>query len=56
MKIFTGDTVYHNLRHGRSVHLFQGRFGSKLVEGDSYLLSLTRYVHLNPVFVSAVEK
>jgi len=51
----TGYTVYYNLRHQRSGHLFQGRFGSKLVEGDSYLLALTRYVHLNPVFVVAVE-
>jgi hypothetical protein len=51
----TGYTVYYNLRHKSSGHLFQGRFGSKLVEGDSYLLALTRYVHLNPVFIAAVE-
>lgn len=51
----TGYTVYYNLRHARSGHLFQGRFGSKLVEGDSYLLALTRYVHLNPVYVDGVE-
>jgi len=29
--------------------------GSKLVEGDSCLLALTRYVHLNPVYIAAVE-
>lgn len=52
----TGYTVYYNLRHESSGHLFQGRFGSKLVEGDSYLLALTRYVHLNPVYISTVEK
>jgi len=51
----TGYTVYYNLRHESSGHLFQGRFGSKLVEGDSYLLALTRYVHLNPVYIAAVE-
>jgi len=45
----TGYTVYFNLRHGRSGHLTQGRFGGKLVEGDEYLLALARYLHLNPV-------
>jgi REP element-mobilizing transposase RayT len=53
--LITGYTVYYNLRHESSGHLFQGRFGSKLVEGDSYLLALTRYVHLNPVYIAAVE-
>jgi REP element-mobilizing transposase RayT len=38
-----------NRRHERTGHLFQGRFGSKLVEDDEYLLELARYVPLNPV-------
>ena len=43
-------TVYFNRRHQRSGHLFQGRFKSFLVQGgDGYLLTLSRYVHLNPV-------
>ena len=33
----------------RTGHLFQGRFKSVLVENDAQLLSLVRYVHLNPV-------
>jgi len=33
----TGYTVYYNLRHRRVGHLFQGRFGAKLVDGDDYL-------------------
>jgi len=49
----TGYTVYSNLRHKKSGHVFQGRYGAKLVEGDEYLLKLSRYVHLNPVFVDA---
>jgi len=52
----TGYTVYYNLKNKHSGHLFQGRFGAKLVEGDSYLLKLTRYVHLNPVFIAAVKR
>jgi len=47
----TGYTVYYNLRHDTCGHLFQGRYGAKLVEGDEYLLKLSRYVHLNPVFI-----
>jgi putative transposase len=30
-------------------HLFQGRYKAVLVDADSYLLELTRYIHLNPV-------
>jgi REP element-mobilizing transposase RayT len=48
-KLETAYTVYFNLRHGRAGHLMQGRFHSKLVQGDTYLLRLSRYVHLNPV-------
>jgi REP element-mobilizing transposase RayT len=47
----TAYTVYYNLRHNRHGHLFDGRYKAKLVEGDDYLLSLSRYVHLNPVQV-----
>ena len=42
-------TVYSNRRHKRSRHLFQGRYKSFLVEEGDYLLSLSRYLHLNPV-------
>ncbi len=38
-----------NRRHERSGHLFQGRFGSKVVEDDAYFLELARYLPLNPV-------
>jgi putative transposase len=47
--LLTGYTVYHNRRHHRAGHLLQGRFGAKLVEGDRYLLRMSRYLHLNPV-------
>lgn len=38
-----------NRKFGRTGHLFGGRFYSRLVEREEYLLELTRYVHLNPV-------
>jgi putative transposase len=53
--LLTAYTVYYNLRHSRHGHLFDGRFKAKLVDGDSYLLALTRYVHLNPVCVGAIK-
>ena len=51
----TAYPVYYNLRHRRHGHLLDGRYKAKLVEGDDYLLALTRYVHLNPVHVKGVE-
>jgi len=52
----TAYTVYYNLRHRRHGHLLDGRFKAKLVEGDTYLLALSRYVHLNPVCVGALKR
>lgn len=42
-------TQRFNRRHKRPGHVFQGRFKAILVERDSYLLELCRYVVLNPV-------
>jgi putative transposase len=49
--VLTGYTVYFNRRHQRVGHLFQGRYGAQIVEGNEYLLKLSRYIHLNPVCV-----
>jgi putative transposase len=53
--LLTSYTVYFNLRHQRHGHLFDGRFKAKLVKGDAYLLSLSRYVHLNPVRIDDLQ-
>ncbi len=42
--------------YGRVGHLFQGRFQSKPVESEEYLLHLSRYIHLNPVFAGLVKE
>ncbi len=42
-------TQHFNRIHQKSGHLFQGRFTSILVEKDSHLLELCRYIVLNPV-------
>jgi hypothetical protein len=46
---------YFNYTHRRSGHLFQGRFKGILVERESHLLELVRYVVLNPVRCGAVK-
>jgi len=51
-RLQTAYTVWFNRKHQRSGHLFQGRYGSALVKEDEYILKLSRYVHLNPVFVT----
>jgi REP element-mobilizing transposase RayT len=38
-----------NRRYERPGHVYQGRFGSRVVTDDDYLLELGRYVPLNPV-------
>ena len=52
-RLQTAYTVYFNRRHDQSGHLMQGRFGAAVVDEDEYILKLSRYVHLNPVFVRA---
>jgi putative transposase len=48
-------TRWINWRLKRSGHLFQGRFKAVLVDADSYLLQLVRYIHLNPVRAGLVK-
>lgn len=42
-------TQAFNRRHGRMGHVLQGRYKAVLVDKDSYLTELARYVALNPV-------
>lgn len=42
-------TQAYNRRHRLVGHLFQGRYKAILVQKESYLLELTRYVVLNPL-------
>jgi len=48
-------TQRFNRRHGRVGHVLQGRFKAILVERESHLLELTRYVVLNPVRAKVVR-
>lgn len=40
---------YYNWKYDTTGHLFQGRFRSENVEDNRYLLTVTRYIHQNPV-------
>ena len=48
-------TVYFNKRHHRFGHLFQGRYKAIVIQKDSHLLEVCRYVVLNPVRARMVE-
>ena len=48
-------TQWVNRAHGRVGHVFQGRYKAILVEKESYLLELARYVVLNPVRAGMVS-
>jgi putative transposase len=48
-------TQWSNRRHGRSGHLFQGRYKAIHVERESYFLELARYIVLNPVRAALVK-
>ncbi|MFA4919296.1 MAG: transposase [Thermodesulfovibrionales bacterium] len=52
-KIFQGInqsyTMYFNRKYKTVGHLFQGRYKAILCDRDAYLISLVKYIHLNPV-------
>ena len=56
MKYINGVySQYINHQHGRVGHLFQGRYKAILVEKDSYLREVSRYIVLNPVRAGMVR-
>jgi putative transposase len=48
-------TQNFNRRHGLVGHVLQGRYKAVLVQKDSYLLELCRYIVLNPVRAEMVQ-
>ncbi len=50
LKRVAGSYVrWYNSKYQRTGHLFQDRFKSEAVENDGYLLTVLRYIHMNPV-------
>jgi putative transposase len=57
MKFLNGTyTQSFNRTHTREGHLFQGRYKAILVQKDTYLLELARYIVLNPVRARMVHE
>jgi putative transposase len=49
-------TGYYNRRHRRTGHLYQGRYKGIIVDKESYLSILSRYIHLNPIRVRGMKE
>jgi len=48
-------TAYFNKKYRLTGHCFQGRYKAILCDRDAYLLTLVRYLHLNPVRAGLVQ-
>lgn len=55
-RIGVSYALYYNRKYYTVGHLFQDRFNSEKVENDSYLLTVTRYIHQNPTKAGMVKK
>ncbi|MEA3222339.1 MAG: transposase [Thermodesulfobacteriota bacterium] len=49
-------TGYFNKKYKRVGHLFQGRYKGILIEKESYSVSVSRYIHLNPKRAGLVKR
>ncbi len=49
-------TQLFNKRHNRVGHIFQGRYKAILIQKESHLLEVCRYVVLNPVRAKSVKR
>ncbi len=49
-------TQYFNRKNRRVGPLLQGRYKAVLVDADSYLLEVSRYIHMNPVEAGLIER
>jgi len=54
-RIGASYVYWYNWKYGRRGHLFQDRFKSEAVENDSYLLTVIRYIHQNPLKAGIVK-
>ena len=54
-RLKTSYALYARYKHRKPGHQFEARFKAKLVQDDSYLLVVTRYIHLNPIKTAACK-
>ncbi|NMA49588.1 MAG: transposase [Tissierellia bacterium] len=48
-RISSSYVLWYNKKYERCGHLFQERFKSEPVEADTYLITVLRYIHQNPI-------
>jgi len=48
-RISSSYVFWYNQKYNRTGHLFQERYRSEVVDNESYLLTVLRYIHQNPV-------
>ena len=48
-RISSSYVFWYNQKYDRTGHLFQERYKSEAVDNDSYLLTVLRYIHRNPI-------
>ena len=54
-KINMNYAIYFNKKYNYIGYLHQGRFHADRIENSSHLLTVSRYIHLNPVAANMVE-
>lgn len=54
-RVAVGYAQYHNIKNGRTGHLFQNRFRSEAVTTDKYFLTVIRYINQNPLKAGLVK-
>ena len=54
-KLAGGYATAYNRRNRRAGYVFQNRYKSILCDEESYLLTLVRYIHLNPIKAKVVQ-
>ncbi len=47
-------SIWWNRRHGRTGHVFEGRFKAVVIESGEWVLACSLYLHLNPVAVTGL--
>jgi REP element-mobilizing transposase RayT len=55
-RLNTSYALYARYKHRRPGHQFEARFKAKLVQDNTYLLGVTRYIHLNPIQTKASQR
>ncbi len=54
-RICSSFVYWYNKKYDRYGHLFQERYKSEVVENDSYLITVLRYIHQNPIKASITD-